>query len=76
MSNSVFVLLQMTMLQKLQVLDPDTCGIVRLYDSFVHKGFKCMVFESLDIDLLGFINERGSPLSMKEMRPIIQQVWV
>ena len=65
----------MAMLQKLQVLDPDTCRIVRFYDSFMHKGFKCMVFESLDIDLLGFVNGRGSPISMTEMRPIIQQVW-
>ena len=66
----------MAMLQKLKVLDPDTCGIVRYYDSFVHKGLICMVFESLDIDLLEFVNGRDSPMSMMEMRSIIQQVWV
>ena len=68
--------LRMAMLQKLKVLDPDTCGIVRYYDSFVHKGLICMVFESLDIDLLEFVNGRDSPMSMMEMRSIIQQVWV
>ena len=76
MSKSVFLNLQMTMLRWLKALDPDTCGIVRFYDSFVHQGFHCMVFESLDIDLLGFLNGRGSPMSMTEMRPIVQQVWV
>ena len=76
MSKSVFLNLQMAMLQKLKALDPDTCGIVRFYDSFVHNGLSCMVFESLDIDLLEFVNARGSPMSLMEMRPIIQQVRV
>ena len=61
------------MLRKLNVLDPEECGIVRFYGGFVHQGFQCMVFESLDVDLLGFLNDRG-PMSLVEMRPVIQQV--
>ena len=64
----------MAMLQKLSILDPDTCGIVRFHHSFVHKELTCMVFESLDVDLVELVNGRDSPLSMTEMRPIIQQV--
>lgn len=67
---------EMAMLHSLKALDPDTCGIVRFYDSFMYEGFQCMVFESLDINLLEFLNERGSPMDMTEMRCIIQQVWV
>ena len=66
----------MAMLETLQVLDPDTCGIVRFYNSFMHEGLRCMVFESLDINLLDFFNGRHSPMSMMETRRIIQQVWV
>ena len=66
----------MAILHTLQVLDPDVCGIVRFYDSFMHKGFKCMVFESLDMNLLDFLNDRGSPMSMMETKRIIQQVWI
>ena len=73
-SKYVFLYSQLAMLQKLKVLDPDMCGIVRFHNSFVHKGLRCMVFEPLDVDLLEFVNGRDSPLSMAEMRPIIQQV--
>ena len=64
----------MAVLRMMQVLDPDTCGTVRFYKSFVHKGLRCMVFESLDVNLLDFLNKRHFPMSMMEMRCIIQQV--
>ena len=64
----------MAVLQMMKVLDPDTCGTVRFHNSFVHKGLRCLVFESLDVNLLDFLNERDRCMSMMETRRIIQQV--
>jgi len=37
----------------------DSCNIVRLLDTFVHKNHQCIVFERLSINLYELLKKRG-----------------
>ncbi|XP_071766348.1 homeodomain-interacting protein kinase 2-like [Centroberyx gerrardi] len=66
---------EVAMLKKLLHLELDKCHIVKWYDCFVLKGRTCLVFEELDISLWEYMRQRqSSPLPLKDMRQIIQQL--
>lgn len=48
---------EIKILKRLKVIDPDGCGIVRFYESFLHKGIICLSFEVLDQDLKAYIQD-------------------
>lgn len=71
-----FVNYQISVLCKLRCLDPEKSNIVQWYEHFCDKGNNCLVFEQLDKSLNNLMVERKwKPLHIKEIRPIVQQVW-
>lgn len=48
---------EIKILKRLKVFDPDRCGIVRFYESFLHRGIICLSFEVLDQDLKAYIQD-------------------
>lgn len=48
---------EIKILKRLKVFDPDGCGIVRFYESFLHRGIICLSFEVLDLDLKAYIQD-------------------
>lgn len=48
---------EIKILKRLKVFDPDGCGIVRFYESFLHRGIICLSFEVLDQDLKAYIQD-------------------
>ncbi|XP_071400332.1 homeodomain-interacting protein kinase 2-like, partial [Centroberyx affinis] len=66
---------EVAMLKGLRHLDLDKCHIVKWYDCFASGGRTCLVFEELDISLLDYMRQRqSSPLPLRKIRPIIQQL--
>lgn len=67
----------MLILKTLKELGSDKFNIVTWNDSFTFGGRFCLEFEKLDISLLKFLQRRRfQPLSLMEIRPIVQQVSV
>lgn len=48
---------EIKILERLKVFNPDGCGIVRFYESFLHRGVICLSFEVLDQDLKAYIQD-------------------
>ncbi|XP_072304729.1 homeodomain-interacting protein kinase 1-like [Eucyclogobius newberryi] len=63
-------------LSMLKQLDQDKCNIVRWNHIFMDKGYICLEFERLHTSLHDFMGARVKPLSLCEIRPIIQQVAI
>lgn len=48
---------------------------MRAYECFAHKNHTCLVFEMLEQNLYDFLKQnKFSPLPLKVIRPILQQV--
>uniref|UniRef100_A0A3Q4C0B0 Protein kinase domain-containing protein n=1 Tax=Mola mola TaxID=94237 RepID=A0A3Q4C0B0_MOLML len=65
---------EITILWRLQHLDPYICNIGKLNDVFCHKDYICLTFELLDQDLYDYVYDRQGGLPMSEIRPIIHQL--
>ncbi|XP_076008000.1 uncharacterized protein LOC143001983 [Genypterus blacodes] len=63
-------------MQRICVLDPDECNIVRFIEYFITTQRICLVFEMLDMSLFSFINDRHLSLSLTEIQVVIKQVLV
>lgn len=64
------------MLELISKLDPDHNNLVKFFEQFEYMGHTCLVFEMLDNDLYDLLEERQChPVHLKEIRPIVQQVW-
>lgn len=64
---------EITILRRLQCLDPDMCHIVRWKEFFFHGENICLNFELLDESLFDFIVNREKGLSTAEARTILHQ---
>ncbi|KAF7667952.1 hypothetical protein LDENG_00039870 [Lucifuga dentata] len=68
---------QVAMIDAISVLNPDKCNFVKFFESFEDLGNGCLVYEMLDKDLYTLIeNPELKPLSLNEIRPIAQQLFV
>ncbi|KAE8287160.1 Homeodomain-interacting protein kinase 2 [Larimichthys crocea] len=66
---------EISILKRLQYLDPDTCNIVRWNGFFFDKDRICLNFELLDQSLYEYMTARNNKgLNMTELRPVIQQL--
>ncbi|KAG8011053.1 Homeodomain-interacting protein kinase 2, partial [Nibea albiflora] len=66
---------EISILKRLQYLDPDTCNIVRWNGFFLDKDRICLNFELLDQSLYEDMTDRNNKgLNMTELRPVIQQL--
>lgn len=53
----------------------DYYSYVKAYESFLHCGHICIVFELLETNLYDYLKGRGfKPLPLEQIRPIVQQV--
>lgn len=64
---------EITILKRLQCLDPDMCHIVRWKEFFFHGENICLNFELLDESLFDFIVNREKGLSAAEARIVLHQ---
>lgn len=64
---------EITILKRLQCLDPDMCHIVHWKDFFFHGENICLNFELLDESLFDFIVNREKGLSAAEARIVLHQ---
>ncbi|KAG8001366.1 Homeodomain-interacting protein kinase 2 [Nibea albiflora] len=65
------------MLKAIRTLDSDKNNIVNFIEGFRFNNLSCLAFEMLDRSLWDLMKERRwIPLSLNEMRPIIQQLMV
>ncbi|KAK5866405.1 hypothetical protein PBY51_020599 [Eleginops maclovinus] len=66
---------EIKILQKLQALDADECGLVKWYGSFYHEKYICLEFEILDLSLYEYTLQRQhNALSIAEIRPVLRQL--
>lgn len=62
-------------LNRLSAENADEYNFVRSYECFQHKGHTCLVFEMLEQNLYDFLkHSKFSPLPLRHIRPILQQV--
>lgn len=67
--------LQMAVLKYLRAFDADRFSIIKSNDGFIYKNHICLEMELLDISLLEFLKDKPAGcLSVKEIRPVLQQV--
>lgn len=67
--------IEIQILQTLSHEDTEACNIVRAFECFPHKSHMCLVFELLEQNLYDFVKQnKFVPMSLKEIRPIAQQV--
>lgn len=67
--------LQVSILSRLSQENADEFNFVRAYECFQHKNHTCLVFEMLEQNLYDFLKQnKFSPLPLKYIRPILQQV--
>lgn len=67
--------LQVSILSRLSQENADEFNFVRAYECFQHKSHTCLVFEMLEQNLYDFLKQnKFSPLPLKYIRPILQQV--
>lgn len=65
----------MSILSRLSQENADEFNFVRAYECFQHKNHTCLVFEMLEQNLYDFLKQnKFSPLPLKYIRPILQQV--
>lgn len=64
---------EITILRRLQFLDPDACHIVRWKEFFFHGENICLNFELLDESLFDYIVNREKGLSISEARTVLHQ---
>ena len=63
------------MLEKLSILDPDRCHLVRCHEWFIDQGHPCLVFEMLNLSLYDLMEQRDwRPLPLDVIRPIVEQM--
>ncbi|XP_069378157.1 uncharacterized protein [Paralichthys olivaceus] len=62
-------------LQIMKELHSDRFNIIQMKESFTFKGYCCLVFEHLDMDLEKYLKiNPGQHLQLKQIRPILQQL--
>lgn len=67
--------IQVSILSRLSQENADEFNFVRAYECFQHKSHTCLVFEMLEQNLYDFLKQnKFSPLPLKYIRPILQQV--
>ncbi|XP_035212726.1 homeodomain-interacting protein kinase 2-like isoform X2 [Stegodyphus dumicola] len=67
--------IEVSILHRLSQENADEYNFVRAYECFTHKNHTCLVFEMLEQNLYDFLKQnKFSPLSLKYIRPILQQV--
>lgn len=75
---NVFILqgqIEVSILSRLSQENADEFNFVRAYECFQHKTHTCLVFEMLEQNLYDFLKQnKFSPLPLKYIRPILQQV--
>uniref|UniRef100_A0AAV2JYG8 Protein kinase domain-containing protein n=1 Tax=Knipowitschia caucasica TaxID=637954 RepID=A0AAV2JYG8_KNICA len=68
---------EISMLEKVRLLDPERVNLVHFVECFQFMGVNCLALEMLDVDLYTFMSRRCFvPLQMSEIRPIAQQLLV
>lgn len=66
----------MEILARLSSENADEHNVVRALECFQHRSHTCLVFEMLEQNLYDFLKQnKFSPLPLKIIRPILQQVW-
>lgn len=71
----MFLFFQVSILSRLSQENADEFNFVRAYECFQHKNHTCLVFEMLEQNLYDFLKQnKFSPLPLKYIRPILQQV--
>lgn len=74
-SHRIRLPLQVSILSRLSQENADEFNFVRAYECFQHKSHTCLVFEMLEQNLYDFLKQnKFSPLPLKYIRPILQQV--
>ncbi|CAF0797196.1 unnamed protein product [Didymodactylos carnosus] len=69
--------IEVSILSRLGQENADEYNLVRAYEVFTHKNHTCLVFEMLEQNLYDFLKQnKFSPLPLKCIRPIVQQVLV
>ncbi|XP_022903261.1 homeodomain-interacting protein kinase 2 isoform X2 [Onthophagus taurus] len=67
--------IEVSILSRLSQENADEFNFVRAFECFQHKNHTCLVFEMLEQNLYDFLKQnKFSPLSLKYIRPILQQV--
>ena len=67
--------IEVGILSRLGQENADEYNLVRAYEVFQHKSHTCLVFEMLEQNLYDFLKQnKFSPLSLKCIRPVVQQV--
>lgn len=67
---------QVEILARLSSENADEHNVVRALECFQHRSHTCLVFEMLEQNLYDFLKQnKFSPLPLKIIRPILQQVW-
>lgn len=70
-----FFLSQVEILARLSSENADEHNVVRALECFQHRSHTCLVFEMLEQNLYDFLKQnKFSPLPLKIIRPILQQV--
>lgn len=66
---------QVEILARLSGENADEHNVVRALECFQHRSHTCLVFEMLEQNLYDFLKQnKFSPLPLKVIRPILQQV--
>jgi homeodomain interacting protein kinase len=69
--------IEVSILSRLGQENADLYNLVKAYEVFTHKNHTCLVFEMLEQNLYDYLKQQKfSPLPLKSIRPIIQQVSV
>lgn len=67
--------IEVSILSRLSQENADEFNFVRAFECFQHKNHTCLVFEMLEQNLYDFLKQnKFSPLPLKYIRPILQQV--
>ncbi|XP_031566874.1 homeodomain-interacting protein kinase 2-like [Actinia tenebrosa] len=69
--------IEISILAKLSAENSEAFNFVRAIECFQHKNHTCLVFEMLQQNLYDYLKQsKFSPLQLKNIRPIVQQVLV
>lgn len=69
--------IEVSILSRLSQENADEFNFVRAFECFQHKNHTCLVFEMLEQNLYDFLKQnKFSPLPLKYIRPILEQVGV
>lgn len=67
--------IEVSILSRLSQENADEFNFVRAFECFQHKNHTCLVFEMLEQNLYDFLKQnKFSPLPLKYIRPILEQV--